>query len=133
MHNVEEGLKMHACRGERERQVSFKTYDEYGYAFDEGNPNFHLEPEYNMAFVRATVEYLHQRLAVKGRLFLNEVLENLGFDRRPEGQVIGWKSVDGPLDVTFENVELVDKPGFHRVWVTLKPQGVIINDIQPRL
>lgn len=74
-------------------------------------------PEYNLAKLRATQEYMTIKLNHNGHLFLNEVFDELGLSRTTAGAVVGWKSskeggVDGFVDfgilVPGEEVRFVD-------------------------
>lgn len=49
---------------------------------------------YNMAMIDATNETLQTRLFQRGTLLLNEVLEELGFERIRAGALLGWTSAD---------------------------------------
>lgn len=49
-------------------------------------------PEYNLAKLRSVQEWGTMLLNSRGHLFLNEILDELGLDRMPAGQVVGWKS-----------------------------------------
>jgi Family of unknown function (DUF6353) len=64
--------------------------ERYGRFFDESNKNWTKTPEYNLFFLRRVQDYLNDRLRVRGHVFLNEVYEELGFDRSQAGQVVGW-------------------------------------------
>lgn len=54
------------------------------------NPNWNTRNEYNLMFLKAQQQYANDLLRVKGRLFLNEVYEMLGFPPSKAGQVVGW-------------------------------------------
>lgn len=66
------------------------THDQYSRIFCELNPYFEEDAELNMMFLKSRQLYANQQLIAKGRLFLNDVYEMLGFDRTREGQIIGW-------------------------------------------
>lgn len=50
------------------------------------------QPEYNLPKLRSVQEWCTIKLNSKGHLFLNEVHDELGLDRTPAGQVVGWLS-----------------------------------------
>ena len=50
------------------------------------------QPEYNLAKLRSVQSWATMMLNQRGHLFLQEVTDELGLDRRPEGQVVGWMS-----------------------------------------
>jgi hypothetical protein len=59
---------------------------------------------YNVAKLRSVQEYATLRLNSRGHLFLNEVFDELGLERTPEGAVVGWLSqkyggTDGYVDL----------------------------------
>lgn len=64
------------------------TEDEFGNTIP--NANWKPKNEYNLSFLRGQQRYATDLLVIKGRVFLNEVYEALGFPRTKEGQVIGW-------------------------------------------
>lgn len=47
-------------------------------------------PEYNLMFLRFNQNWANDTLKAKGHLFLNEVYDQLGLDRTPAGQAVGW-------------------------------------------
>ncbi len=62
----------------------------YARFFDETNPNWEKNPDYNLMFLRAQENYANQRLCADGYLFLNDVYESLGIPKCSIGQVVGW-------------------------------------------
>lgn len=62
----------------------------YARFFDETNPNWEKNPDYNLMFLRAQENYANQRLRADGYLFLNDVYESLGIPKCSIGQVVGW-------------------------------------------
>lgn len=70
--------------------VESDTHDQYSRIFCELNPYYEEDAELNMMFLKSRQLYANQQLIAKGRLFLNDVYEMLGFDRTREGQIIGW-------------------------------------------
>jgi hypothetical protein len=80
---------------------------------NEWNP----QPEYNLAKLRSVQELATLMLNHKGHLFLNEVLDELGLERMPAGQQVGWMAkkyggADGFVDfgilVPGEEVRFID-------------------------
>ena len=65
-------------------------YSNYARFFDEFNPNWKSDPEYNLMFLRSQQQYANDLLRAKGRLFLNEVYEMLGMEKSKAGQIVGW-------------------------------------------
>lgn len=58
--------------------------------FDEGNPNWDPNPNISMMFLRSQQNYWNDILHVRGHVFLNEVLDSLGFEHTTVGSVVGW-------------------------------------------
>lgn len=65
-------------------------YSIYARCFDEYNPNWKDNADYNLDFLRGVQRYLNDQLEYRGFLFLNEVYRELGFDETPAGQLVGW-------------------------------------------
>jgi hypothetical protein len=79
----------------------------YSYLFDElTSSSFSVDPSYNRTFLERNETWATERLRYKGHLFLNEVLDQLGMDRVPEGQIVGW--VYDPRNTTFVGDGYVD-------------------------
>ena len=91
----------HAAVVEKEtvdgKKVTTKTFDgtnfsPYARIFDESNPNWVPNAETNRVFLQAQQNYMNHLLAARGHVFLNEVLDALGFERCRAGQTVGWVS-----------------------------------------
>ncbi len=65
-------------------------YSDYARIFDETNPAWEKDSEYNLYFLKAQQEYANNLLKSRGYLFLNEVYTMLGFPITKAGQVVGW-------------------------------------------
>lgn len=65
-------------------------YSIYARCFDEYNPNWKDNAEWNLDFLRSTQRYLNSKLIRDGYLFLNDAYAELGFDKTDEGQLVGW-------------------------------------------
>jgi hypothetical protein len=53
--------------------------------------NWSTDPAINELFVRQVQNYANDLVRIRGHLFLNEVLDELGLPRTREGQVVGWR------------------------------------------
>lgn len=64
--------------------------DPYARIFDSCNPNFEDNAEKNRWFLYGKQCWAERELKRKGRLFLNEVYEMLGYEQTKAGQIMGW-------------------------------------------
>lgn len=62
----------------------------YRRCFDESNPHWTRNAEQNKFFLAMAQSYMNDRLRINGHVFLNEVLDYLGFPRTSAGAVCGW-------------------------------------------
>ncbi len=62
----------------------------YAREFNETNPCWVNNLDYNLNFLRTTEAYANDKLRAKGYLFLNEVYEDLGLKPTKAGQIVGW-------------------------------------------
>ena len=104
--------------------IEIGTIEQHRLLFDETNPNWHPRPEYTLAYIRSAAQHLQQKLAVRDFLFVNEVLDEYGFEWTADGQVSGWCRSEGYLVITADQVE-----GTSDFIIKFAPQGVIVNDI----
>lgn len=65
-------------------------YSTFARLFDELNPYWENDPEYNMKFLKCQERYANDLLKTRGHLYLNEVYDMLGIPRSKAGQVYGW-------------------------------------------
>lgn len=90
------GVKVKNIKGKTEaKEVEIVDNDPlsiYSRWFDSSNMNWVNQAHYNDVFLRAKQNYFNDILNIKGYVFLNEVLEELGFEPTPEGQLVGWLS-----------------------------------------
>lgn len=66
------------------------TLGDFAVIFDESNVNWSKTPGANKMFLINQQRYLNDKLKAKGRLFVNDVNEALGFPLTAAGQVAGW-------------------------------------------
>lgn len=79
--------------GETKREATeFLRNDltEYQRLFGPDNINFSQDPDFNVFFLTAQQNVLNDKLQNRGHLFLNDVLDALGFPQTPAGAVVGW-------------------------------------------
>lgn len=62
----------------------------YARFFDESSKRWEKNASRNMYFLNQQQNYANELLRLNGTLFLNEVYDLLGFDRTPEGALVGW-------------------------------------------
>lgn len=65
-------------------------YSEFSKVFDEYNPYWEKDAQYNKDFLIRRQNYANDLLRANKIVFLNEVYELLGFEPTKAGQVIGW-------------------------------------------
>jgi len=75
----------------------------YARFFDEFNPMWKGDANYNKLFLRSQQNYWNDMLQTRGHVFLNEVYDALGFERTKEGAVVGWTSTgeNGDHNIDF--------------------------------
>lgn len=62
----------------------------YSRIFDETSQRYEKDAELNRLFLTCQQEYANHRLRARGHIFLNEVYDDLGFERTAAGSVVGW-------------------------------------------
>ena len=72
--------------------------DGYKRVFDRHNPYWDYDKLYMETFFRARQSNFNDRLIAQHYLFLNDVLEDLGFPKTKMGQTVGWISALFPLE-----------------------------------
>ena len=73
----------------------------YAKFFDESNPNWDKDAQYNFMFLLSQQRYFNNILQAKGHVFLNEVYDALGFEHTRAGAVVGWYLGNGDSVVDF--------------------------------
>ena len=73
------------------------TISGYAVFFDELNPNWDKEPEYNKTWLLGVQAQLNDKLKARGVVFLNELYSVLDLPITKAGQIVGWRK-DGDGD-----------------------------------
>jgi hypothetical protein len=63
---------------------------DYSRIWHEGNTGWTKDPVHNKWYLQKVEEMFTDKLRTEGHLFLNEVYHTLGFNKIPDGQMIGW-------------------------------------------
>lgn len=62
----------------------------YAKIFDEYNPYYKDDAEYNLFFIRQVEKYVNDKLRSDKFVYLNDVYKLLGFQPTKAGQIVGW-------------------------------------------
>jgi hypothetical protein len=74
------------------------TFSLYARLFDESNPNWRSDSDYNLTFLRSIQDHANHKLRTRGHVFLNEVYDWLGMERSSLGAMAGWLYEEGGDD-----------------------------------
>lgn len=89
-----------------------------------------MSNEYNAEWIRAAERELDERIALRGNLLLNEVLEKLGFERTKEGALMGWTMGDGfRLDQQINHFDTDDGMGEEQIFIHWPAPHYIYDDV----
>lgn len=118
-----------------QKKVSKDAQHIYGRLFARSTTRYWEKPNgYNCTFLDSNLKYANYLLKQKGHLFLNEVYDMLGYDRTPEGALVGWlyngsKDTDGYVDFGFySNTDFM--AGFEPdVFLDFNVDGIIYDQI----
>lgn len=89
----------------------------YGRVFEDGSTNQWVKSAtYNWLYIKKKKDYLNDMLRIRGHVFLNEVYDELGFNRTSAGSQVGWvKKNNGDGYISFgpwcESVHEVEAMG----------------------
>lgn len=104
--------------------------------FDESNPNWDPNPNFSLMFLRAKQNYWNDQLQIRGHVFLNEVLLDMGFEHTTVGSVVGWMKGEGDNFIDFglydqnkENVRNFVNGKDNVVLLEFNHNGVIFDKI----
>jgi hypothetical protein len=114
----------------------------YARIFDEVNSTEFIKnrPDLNLVFLLHVQRFCNAQLNAKGYMFLNDVYEQLGMDRTPAGQMVGWfwnkhpDAGDGHIDFGIDDAENQMAKAFLRgeeaaVWLDFNVDGQIFDKI----
>lgn len=109
----------------------------YALIFNESNPNWQNDPDYNRMFLKQAERAANIKLKKKGYLFLSEVYEMLGAKATKIGNLAGWiydpknPEIDSMVDFGLYDGEHVDYDDLfaNGIWLNFNVDGSIINKI----
>jgi len=97
------------------------------YIFDKNNVNFQPINDHNLFFFANIQNLLNDQLYHRGYVFLNEVLDKLGIERRMIGQLAGWrKDASGFIEIKVTQTRYL---GFEvkEYFLQIKHDGLIFD------
>lgn len=102
----------------------------YARCFDEFSTAWLKNAELNLMFLKVQQEHANYRLQSRGHLFLNEVYDDLGFERTEAGQIVGWVYGGAGDDYVDFGLHHVDNKDFldgtnRSVWLDFNVDGPI--------
>lgn len=124
---------------EKEVTTVDPNIDAYMRIFDETNPYWEKNAEYNRHFLLSNQSYLNDLLTLHGYVFLNDVYDRLGYPKTKVGQVMGWiKNKDNPdavIDLGMFNPGDKNSTSFvngyeRSIWIRPNVQGYILDKIE---
>jgi len=110
---------------------------QYARIFDESNPNWQRQAEYNLLFVKGVQNMMNDLLIARGHVTLNDVYDALGIPRSQAGHVVGWiisKDGDNYIDFNIYDFSNEAKRRFvngdeRSIWLDFNVDGVIYDKI----
>lgn len=91
--------------GEKQKDVNVLegATSEYSFLFDEFSKMYRKGDSDNRDFLMVAESYFNDLLRMRGYVFLNEVLNHLGIEPVPSGQIVGWvwETVEGDQHIDF--------------------------------
>jgi hypothetical protein len=101
------------------------TRSPYAKFFDELNPNYQRQAEYNLVFIKCQQDYANNLLTARGHLFLNDVYDMLGIERTKAGSIVGW-FLDGEGD-SYVDFGLYDDRPSARNFVNGREAAILLD------
>lgn len=108
----------------------------YTWCFDETSSAWERDAETNKFFLLRQQDFANEKLKAKGYLFLNDVLEMLGFERCRAGQTVGWMydgDGDGYIDFGIFDIHSKENRRFvngleKSIWLNFNVDGDILHN-----
>lgn len=112
------------------------TLSPYTFCFDETSSCWVRDAEANKFFLARQQDYANEKLKAKGHVFLNEVLDMLGFQRCRAGQTVGWMldgDGDGYIDFGILDIHSEANRNFMNgleksIWLNFNVDGDILKN-----
>lgn len=113
-------------------QVKVEIDKSIGQWFEDSSEHFSDDHDYNMQFIESVNQRMQTLLFARGHVTLNEVLDNLGFDRLRNGALLGWSSRDSFEIITNVSNHRNEKTGElePQIWVTWSSARYIHEEIE---
>lgn len=117
-------------------EVAEPSHSPYTFCFDETADGWVRDSEANKFFLLRQQEYANEKLRSKGYLFLNEVLDMVGIDRKRVGQTVGWMldgDGDGYVDFGIFDIHCEANRNFvngleKSIWLDFNVDGDILSN-----
>lgn len=105
-----------------------QKYSPYARFFDEFNPNWERNAEYNLMFLNGVQNWANEKLQSRGHMFLNEIYEALGLPHSQAGAVVGWVYDRKNPDHNGDNY--ID---FHIHNISMERSHAFVNGYEPSI
>lgn len=67
-----------------------KEFSDYSVMFDKANDHWEPSTRQNVLYLQSVIRYFEDRLRIRGRVFLNEIYEYMGYEPTEAGTQVGW-------------------------------------------
>lgn len=110
-----------------------KVFEGYQRCFDCHNPFWDKDMAYNWMFLRFRQNYFNDKLRADKYVFLNDVLEELGFPKTRAGQEVGWvydpdnPNCDNYIDFGAFEAVMSENGGNRVILLDFNVDGSVIN------
>lgn len=114
--NIYRGIREEKVEGQKElvKVTDLKEGPSaFSRVFDANCPNFKNSAELNRLFLQCQEAYANHLLTARGHVFLNDVYDQLGFDRTSPGAIYGWVRNGDQGYINFGMYEAVNTYPIH--------------------